>query len=408
MRTTKLIPLAAALMAGLLLAGCSAEAEPTGASGGDAPTTANVDKAALDTGDYPTTPAPPYGYADPASAGSIEGQRLSEFTTLPYEIDADLTDVKMPTGPLKDGGAVSMLISGNASQVTLDNGMMTGFSTVASTPGRDNSRSVLHAVLRFGDNAAATAAAEGIYQGLLTEDSGMGLPVPENIDVLPNTKVTVHDIPDLKKVDVNALTVHGDYIIYTWASAPTDQKDWTAKSVAKALQLQEPLLDKFPATPKDKTKELKIDQNDLLIYAVPNKEGDARQTSQMAVYGPRGMAHRSTNPQLTYEVLTGAGVEHAASYNTSVYRAASADDAITVLDAFVDDLTAAGFAAAPAPAGLPDAKCLAKDTTSGEENYCYVVNGRYMGEAGGLDKKDVDQQIAAQYLILEQADQDAE
>ncbi len=169
----------------------------------------------------------------------------------------------------------------------------------------------------------------------------MGLPVPENIDVLPNTKVTVHDIPDLKKVDVNALTVHGDYIIYTWASAPTDQKDWTAKSVAKALQLQEPLLDKFPATPKDKTKELKIDQNDLLIYAVPNKEGDARQTSQMAVYGPRGMAHRSTNPQLTYEVLTGAGVEHAASYNTSVYRAASADDAITVLDAFVDDLTAA-------------------------------------------------------------------
>ncbi|MBC2637835.1 MULTISPECIES: hypothetical protein [unclassified Rhodococcus (in: high G+C Gram-positive bacteria)] len=79
-----------------------------------------------------------------------------------------------------------------------------------------------------------------------------------------------------------------------------------------------------------------------------------------------------------------------------------------MLDAFVDDLTAPGGAAAPVPAGLPGAKCLAKDTTSGEENYCYVVNGRYMGEAGGLDKKDVDQQISAQYLILEHADQNAE
>ncbi len=65
MRTTKLIPLAAALTAGLLLAGCSADGEPTGASGGDAPTTANVDKAALDTGDYPTTPAPPYATPTP-------------------------------------------------------------------------------------------------------------------------------------------------------------------------------------------------------------------------------------------------------------------------------------------------------------------------------------------------------
>ncbi len=37
-----------------------------------------------------------------------------------------------------------------------------------------------------------------------------------------------------------------------------------------------------------------------------------------------------------------------------------------------------------------------------------VVNGRYVGDASALDnKKDVDQVISDQYLILEQADQNA-
>ena len=38
-----------------------------------------------------------------------------------------------------------------------------------------------------------------------------------------------------------------------------------------------------------------------------------------------------------------------------------------------------------------------------------VVNGRYVGEASGIDNKtDVDRLISAQYLTLDHADQDAE
>ena len=79
-----------------------------------------------------------------------------------------------------------------------------------------------------------------------------------------------------------------------------------------------------------------------------------------------------------------------------------------IVDEFRNDLTSQGYVEAPSPQGLPDAVCLSNDTTDGTTDYCLVVNGRYVGEAYGTDdKKDVDQQISAQYLILEQADQNA-
>ncbi|WKN60936.1 hypothetical protein HJ581_0045655 [Rhodococcus opacus] len=63
MRTTTWMP-AAVLATAVLLAGCSnadTTAEPTGKSGGDQTATASVDPAALDTGSYPTSPAPSSG-----------------------------------------------------------------------------------------------------------------------------------------------------------------------------------------------------------------------------------------------------------------------------------------------------------------------------------------------------------
>jgi hypothetical protein len=95
-------------------------------------------------------------------------------------------------------------------------------------------------------------------------------------------------------------------------------------------------------------------------------------------------------------------------YKTTVYRSSDDSGAQKILTEFRNDLTSQGYAEAPTPQGLPDAVCVSKDTADGTQDYCMVVNGRYVGEASGLDdKKDVDQQISAQYLILEQADQNA-
>ncbi|MFE3289422.1 hypothetical protein [Rhodococcus sp. NPDC059234] len=413
----KWIPRAAAVLcAGVLVAGCGGtDSEPKAGSGGAAAPT--VDAAALDTGSYPTSPAPEFGVATSENIIEVEGQRLAEFTVAPFEIDPELIAGKMPTMVMRSGKNLGVVIGGKAGDIAHENQMLYGYVSTAATntPNvTDPSRSVVNAVLRFGNPEIAAKVARAIQTELTTVDDGAGIATAQTVDVLPNTLVSTRETNSSagRTVSVNALTPHGDYLLYTWAQAPVGQKDWTAKAVAKAVSLQGPLIDKFPAQPTKeqnggKSAEFpKVDQDKILIYAVPEKDKQAKLGDDMAVYGPRGMSHKSTNPPLTYRVLTETGADHSAVAKTTVYRASDGAGARTIADEFAKDLAAQGFAAAPSPQGLPDAKCVTKDTVRGTEIYCTVVNGRYVGEASGLDdKKDVDQQISAQYLILDQADQ---
>ncbi len=108
MRMIKFMRVAAgAVAAGVLLAGCgSSEA----AVGGDTAPTAGVDRAALNTGDFPTTPQPPYGTADPDKTVAIESQRMAEFTTLPFEVDPEITESFGSSKPVTDQGAQGQLL----------------------------------------------------------------------------------------------------------------------------------------------------------------------------------------------------------------------------------------------------------------------------------------------------------
>ncbi|MET4610639.1 hypothetical protein ABIC28_001617 [Rhodococcus sp. PvR044] len=421
MRTTTWMPRAAAVLcAGVLLAGCSntTDDQPTAKSGGDAVTTA-VDPAALDTGSYPTSAAPEFGRATKDDIIEVEGQRLAEFTVVPFEVDPELTMSKMPTMVMRSGKNLGAIISGAAGDIASNYKMLYGYASTAATntPNvTDPSRSIVHAVMRFNNPEDAAAAAREIHTNLTTVDSGSGIGTPQTIGILPNTLVSTseHSFNAGPEVSVNAFTPHGDYLIYTWASAPAAQKDWTAKAVSKALDLQGPMIDKFPAQPTKEQNGGKsadfpvIDQDKVLIYAIPEQDAQAKLGDDMAAYGPRGMSHRSTNPPLTYRVLTETGSDHNAVAKTTVYRAKDDAGAKRIVDEFVNDLTSQGFATAPSPQRLPNATCVTKDTTQGSVDYCMVANGRYVGEASGLDnKKDVDQQISAQYLILEKADQNA-
>ncbi|MFD4268128.1 hypothetical protein [Rhodococcus sp. NPDC058481] len=420
MRTTKWVPRAAAVLcAGVLLAGCSStgDGEPTAKSGGDAAPA--VDAAALDTGSYPTSPAPEFERATKDNIIEVEGQRLAEFTVVPFEIDPELTSTKMPTMVMRSGKNLGVVISGNAGDIAHNNQMLYGYVTTAATntPNvTDESRSVVNAVMRFNNPEAAAKAAREIQTELTTVDDGAGIATAETIDVLPNTLVSTrgNSFKAGPEVSVNALTPHGDYLLYTWAKAPADQKDWTAKAVAKAVGLQGALIDKFPAQPTKEQNGGKsaefpmVDQDKVLIYAIPEEDAQTQLGDDLAAYGPRGMSHRSTNPPLTYKVLSETGSEHNAVAKTTVYRAKDDAGAQKIAEEFTNDLTSQGFTTAPSPQGLSDATCVTKDTVQGTADYCMVVNGRYVGEASGLDnKKDVDQQISAQYLIFEKADQDA-
>ncbi|WP_254900709.1 hypothetical protein [Rhodococcus sp. 1168] len=422
MRTkTWMVRVGALACAGALLTGCStdgsADGEPVAKSGGD---NAAVDPAGLDTGSYPTDPAPEYGRAADDTILDVETQRLAEFTVAPFEVDPGLSKVGMPTMGLRSSANIGVIINGGAPDIAKKHDFLYGYSTTASTPVptvTDPSRSIVHVVMRFATAEGATAAAREIHNDLITVDSDdTGLDKPETIAILPNTLVSTseHNFNAGPEVSVNAFTAHGTYVLYTYASAPADQKDWTATAVAKALDLQGPLIDQFPATPTkeqrgDKPAELPVmDQDKILIYAIPEEDDESQLGNDMAAYGPRGMAHRSTNPPLTYRVLTEAGSKNNAVYKTTVYRASDDEGAQKIMNEFHNDLTSQGYTEAPSPQGLPDARCVTKDTVQGTQDYCMIANGRYVGEASGLDnKKDVDQQISAQYLILAKADQNA-
>ncbi|MFI6432882.1 hypothetical protein [Rhodococcus oryzae] len=421
-RTTKWVPRAAAVLcAGMLLAGCSStsDGEPTAKSGGDGTTAAAVDPAALDTGSYPTSPAPEFSRATTDNIVEVEGQRLAEFTVAPFEINPELVSGKMPTMVMRSGKNLGAVIGNAAGDIASNNTMLYGYVSTAATntPNvTDSSRSVVNAVMRFNNPEDAAKTARELQTQLTTVDDGAGIATAETIDVLPNTLVSTREnsFQAGPEVSVNALTPHGDYLLYTWAKAPAAQKEWTAKAVAKAVSLQGSLIDKFPAQPTKEQNGGKsaefpmVDQNKVLIYAIPEEDAQAKLGDDLAVYGPRGMAHRSTNPPLTYKVLSETGSEHNAVAKTAVYRAKDDAGAQKIAEEFTNDLTSQGFTTAPSPQGLPGATCVTMDTAQGTSDYCMVVNGRYVGEASGLDnKKDVDQQISAQYLILEKADQDA-
>lgn len=418
--TQRVLPMAAAVLAaGLLLGACSTETSGTSvAAASSAPAAPQVDKAALNPGSYPTTPAAPYGAATTDNILEIEGQRLAEFVVVPFEVDPELTEVKMPTQVLRTYKNLSMTLGEVQINVPANKEMLYGFVSTAATAtatAKEEGRSLVQMVLRYKDSGQATAAAQQMHDSLINEPDPALKEKAEKIDVLPKTLVSTGDTAG-GGVSVNAFTAHGDYVLYTWASAPAAGRGWTAQSVATALKLQEPLIDRFPATP---TREQnggtaaplpQLDQDSILIYAIPEEDPDAQGGSDMAVYGPRGMAHRSTNPPLTYKTLTDAGALHNASYKTTVYRAATTVDAQKIADVFIGDLISSdGFTPAPSPPGLPNASCATKDTADGKKDYCMVVNGRYVGEASGIDNKtDVNRLISAQYLTLDHADQDAE
>ena len=411
--------------AGAVLAGCGTDTSdglPVAKSGGDASAESSaVDPAALDTGSYPTSPAPEFGRATRDNILDVETQRLAEFVVVPFEVDPNLVTAKMPTMVIRSHENLGMVLSGNAADVAETHGMLYGYVSTAATSTTavtDPSRSLVQMVLRFETSDSAAAAAQEMHAGLTTVDSdGTGVETPETIGILPNTLVSTSEYTHSAgpEVSANAFTAHNNYLIYTWAKAPADEKEWTAQAVARALDLQGPLIDQFPAQPTlaqngGEPAELPmIDQDKILLYAIPEEDEQADSGNDMASYGPRGMSHRSTNPPLTYRVLTEAGSDHNAVYKTNVYRASDDAGAQMIVEEFRNDLTSQGYVEAPSPQGLPDAVCLSKDTTNGTTDYCLVVNGRYVGEAYGTDdKKDVDQQISAQYLILEQADQNAE
>ncbi|MFD4293670.1 hypothetical protein ACFWPA_05710 [Rhodococcus sp. NPDC058505] len=375
--------------------------------------TAEVDPAALDTGDYPTDPAPAFGNATPEEVAPVDGQRMAEFVVAPWEVDPEFNDPTLPTFVVRNYKMLKGTLDESVYEVPANaSSAIYGFVTSArtSTAGdrAGTERALTNLVMRYIDPAAAAAAAGQMAEASAARPGSTAVDIPG----LPDS----HGISSTAvagEVELAAFTPHGEYVLYSWASAPQDRADEVEATLARIVELQGPLIDRFPRTPTrsqngGERPQLEVDQNDILIYAIPAAADAPAGDADRGVYGPRGMSHFYASPAEMYRTLSKHGSEHNAIYKTTVYRASTPDDAAAMLTEFDGLSRSNGWTTIPSPAGLPNASCLTKTTQSADQYSCSVQVGRYIGEASGLDDRtDVYRQISAQYLILTKADQDA-
>lgn len=409
---------AAAAVCGLTA--CSTDGEPTAVgAASSAATDPSVNVAALDTGRYPTEPRAPFGRATDDQIVQVEGQRMAQFIVVPFEIDPDLTNNKMPTSAIASRQNLAVVIGDKAPDIPANADLLYGFSTTASTPDANlragSNRSLNNMVLRYQTPAAADAAAGQLAQVLSEQNK---TPVTELPGLPAGTHVVRSNIGGDEKLVT--LTPHGVYVIYEWYETTPAQKSMLEPTVRKAISLQSTLIDQFSATPTKAEAKARnitgptrpiVDQNRVLIYALPYTDQEIKDAntgltpqSMRSVYGPRGMAHFSSDPVGTFTELNDAGSTANAVERSVVMRAATADKAAKLLHDYARDGKSRDIGSPP---GLPTARCVTTNDAADMTYTCRVQNGRYLADIHSNNKTDAYQQIAAQYVILTKADQNA-
>ncbi|MGC4963431.1 DUF7373 family lipoprotein [Gordonia sp. DT101] len=409
-----------------VLAACSTDTD----SGGDQSAAASsqasdpsIDVSALNTGKYPTEPRAAFGKTTDDNIIQWEGQRMTQFMVVPFEVDPDMTVSQMPVEVVGGPNNMSAVLNEKAAHVPGNDAIISGFVTSATTSENKrngNPRSLQNMVVRYLTRADATTAAQQMAQATAANNESSTTNAPG----LDGTKVVKTDANGNKQIA--AFTPHGVYVLYQWYEVTPAQENLLDPTINKAVKLQAKLIDQFPrllttdeAKEKGITREPSItDQNHVLIYALPYSDDEMKNgTTSLpsglvhAVYGPRGLAQFWPNPESTFKVLSEVGSTANAVERSNVYRADDSAGAKRIVDTFTADNKSTGWADVPAPQALPIAKC--QTMSQGIEgindtNYnCFVQKGRYVGEVSAKQKEDAYQQISAQYVILTKADQDA-
>lgn len=413
--------LVGAATAAVLVAGCSgdgeAASEHTAASSKAAEPP--IDLKVLNTGKYPTSPRPPFPRSTPANILQVEGQRMAEYIVVPFEIDQDLTNAKLPTMVITGKNNMKAVMAPEPVDVPANDAVVGGYVATAGTPDSSlragNQRSINNMVVRYLTPADAGKAADQMAAASAKAENA----TTTKIDGLPDTTVIKKDDGD--KQTIMAYTPHNTYVLYQWYQTTTKQQDLLEPTIKKAVTLQGKLIDQFPATPTKaeakakgiEAKDPMIDQNKVLIYALPYSDEELKKSTGMpsgsmrAVYGPRGMAMTSSDPVTDFNVLSEVGSTANGVERSTVYRARDDAGAKKIVDTFVAANRTQGMGNVAGPQGLPIAKCQSKAVNESTMFICLVQKGRYVGSVTSNNKADAYQQISAQYTILTKADQNA-
>lgn len=400
------------LAGAVLLAGCHAG---TGSDTGASPT----EPAALDTGNYVTTPGGPQGAAG-ADGPAIEARRMAGAVTGPWQVDPALTGrnplpATVKTGPY-DGGTDRwrQLLPDGLAAIAAEHGVIAGFGSFRSGPATETQ--LVNAVLRFPDPAAATAAAEALAAGVAAPYT----PLP--LDARPATAVLVDRQGD--RVFTESFTPHGPFVLYqstltnaadaTEADADADDPDGPAlRLITQTLDLQAALLDGFTPTAVAGLGELAKDPSDGLLSRTLTAAGNRIPGLSAGVWQPAGWLHFEDDPAGAASLFAAAGVDWITQLLATVYQTRDPDAAAGLADGLAAAAAAQPdvVAAEPAP-GPPVVRCFERTAGAAGESdppstqriawrfKCIAAVDRYVFTVFSLSENDIHQQVAAEYRLL--------
>ncbi|BBZ26065.1 hypothetical protein MMAD_03600 [Mycolicibacterium madagascariense] len=348
----------------------------------------------LDVGTYPTKPRPPLGVSGNPGLGAVaDAEHMADFVVGPWEVDDALIDTYLGSfyvlgtpDVLQDLGPES--IAAAAKQ----HGMINGFASARQDPDKT---SMLNAVMRFPDPAAAAAAATAMGAASAAQPV-MGVtptivPIPGHPEAVAATYPFTPHGSTRVKATVRSFAAHGPYVFMQFIQS-VDGVDRATALAAKAIDTQAPVIDQF--TPAADLAAVPLDPTGLLAKTLPAVAG---QNAKNGVYAPRGAEHFQSNPKASATLFKDTGTTAVAIGATNVYQTRDEGSALMVTNAFDKEVSSDGSAKpADGVKVLPDNHCYQLPKAF----YCVVPAGRYAIEAlaGTLD--DARQQLSAQYVLL--------
>ncbi|WP_082969426.1 DUF7373 family lipoprotein [Mycobacterium kyorinense] len=376
-----------------------------------APPASSVNASLLDPGRFPTTPQPPAGTAGSEQAGRLaEGHRMANYTVGPWQVDPALNSHLSGDAAVIDtydqlGQVLWAWVVGGA----WGQPFLVGFTSERhSTAGPQ--KSLRNAVLRFADDRAASAVAQGFH------DKAMSFPRLEDVMPIvtePEQSTPIPGHPDAhgalityqqgaeRLQELIVATAHGPYVLVQvihCAATP----DCPVQLAAHTLDLQLPLIDSFTPTDPSQFATLPLDPTGLVARTLPMPPDQATSTTG-AAYEPAGALHFENDPAAVGPALNSAKVDEVSINRATIYRAATPEAAQKLLQAYSDTLSATkGAQSADGVPGLPQSRCTLIPGAGGliPHHWCLATVEKYMIKTVARQLDTAHQQAAAQYRIL--------
>lgn len=386
----------------MVAAGCTSTTVTGSAAPESGFTPGDAVPALLNPGNYPTKPHKPYGGAGEAGL-IVEGQRMADYVVGPWEVDPALIGIDQGTTLVwKDTTALANNLFGDIrGGIAAAHNFVVGFSSQRSTKPPGQIKTLGNVVLRFPTPADATAAAAEL---------GAPTPPPAGIGQSPEVPFPVPGHPESTAVtytrgdgtaSVMSFTAHGVYVFFVAAAAQGGDVATAATLASKMIDLQGPRIDGFTPTTPDKFADLPLDPGGLAARTLPPAKTD-RQTVYQGVWGAYASLHYSTEPVKSAAANAEAGVSRWVYLKSMVWETKDPDGAKKFLGALLakdPDDSAKPTGGVP---GLPAAKCFSDNSEDPSQPSfaCYFAVDRFVVNVASRQNVDVQQQAAAQYLML--------